>query len=73
MNQGKEVKFFCVGRKGFEQLRRTFEKQIVESVELRSVRQLGFINAEESAKKSSPASRPASSTSARCSIRASSR
>jgi len=23
MNQGKEVKFFCVGRKGYEQLRRT--------------------------------------------------
>ena len=30
MNQGKEVKFFCVGRKGYEQLRRTFDKQIVE-------------------------------------------
>jgi F-type H+-transporting ATPase subunit gamma len=51
MNQGKEVKFFCVGRKGFEQLRRTFEKQIVENVELRSVRQLGFVNAEDIASK----------------------
>jgi F-type H+-transporting ATPase subunit gamma len=51
MNQGKEVKFFCVGRKGFEQLRRTFEKQIVENIELRSVRQLGFVNAEDIAKK----------------------
>ena len=50
-NQGKEVKFFCVGRKGFEQLRRIFEKQIVETVELRSVRQLGFVNAEDIAKK----------------------
>jgi F-type H+-transporting ATPase subunit gamma len=49
--QGKEVKLFCVGRKGLEQLRRTFEKQIVESVELRSVRQLGFVNAEDIAKK----------------------
>jgi F-type H+-transporting ATPase subunit gamma len=49
--QGKEVKFFCVGRKGLEQLRRTFEKQIVESVELRSVRQIGFVNAEDIAKK----------------------
>src|SRR3979409_1874528 len=47
MNQGKEVKFFCVGRKGFEQLRRNFERQIVENVELRSVRQLGFVNAED--------------------------
>jgi F-type H+-transporting ATPase subunit gamma len=51
MNQGKEVKFFCVGRKGYEQLRRNFEKQIVEAVELRSVRQLGFVNAEDIAKK----------------------
>jgi F-type H+-transporting ATPase subunit gamma len=51
INQGKEVKFFCVGRKGFEQLRRNFEKQIVEHLELRSVRQLGFVNAEDIAKK----------------------
>jgi F-type H+-transporting ATPase subunit gamma len=51
INQGKEVKFFCVGRKGYEQLRRTFERQIVENVELRSVRQLGFVNAEDIAKK----------------------
>src|SRR6201991_2890197 len=51
MNQGKEVKFFCVGRKGYEQLRRNFEKQIVEHVELRSVRQLDFVNAEDIARK----------------------
>ncbi|KQW17397.1 ATP synthase F0F1 subunit gamma [Afipia sp. Root123D2] len=51
MNQGKEVKFFCVGRKGYEQLRRQFDKQIVEHVELRSVKQLGFKNAEQIAKK----------------------
>src|ERR687887_358117 len=49
--QGKEVKFFCVGRKGYEQLRRTFEKQIVEHIDLRAVRQLGFANAEDIAKK----------------------
>jgi F-type H+-transporting ATPase subunit gamma len=51
MNQGKDVKFFCVGRKGYEQLRRSFDNQIVENVELRSVRQLGFVNAEAIAKK----------------------
>src|SRR5215471_2844144 len=50
-NQGKDVKFFCVGRKGFEQLRRTFEKQIIEHVDLRSVRQLGFSNADDIASK----------------------
>jgi len=51
MNQGKEVKFFCVGRKGYEQLRRQFDKQIIEHVDLRSVRQLGFVNANDIAKK----------------------
>jgi F-type H+-transporting ATPase subunit gamma len=51
MNQGKEVKIFCVGRKGYEQLRRNFERQIVESLDLRAVRQIGFGNAEEIAKK----------------------
>ena len=51
INEGKEVKFFCVGRKGYEQLRRQFEKQIVEHVDLRSVRQLGFANAEDIAEK----------------------
>jgi F-type H+-transporting ATPase subunit gamma len=51
INQGKQVKFFCVGRKGYEQLRRTFDKQIVEHVDLRGVRQLGFVNAEDIAKK----------------------
>jgi F-type H+-transporting ATPase subunit gamma len=51
INQGKEVKFFCVGRKGYEQLRRQFDKQIVEHLDLKSVRQLGFVNAEDIAKK----------------------
>ena len=51
MGQGKEVKFFCVGRKGYEQLRRQFDKQIVEYVELRSVKVLGFTNANDIAKK----------------------
>jgi F-type H+-transporting ATPase subunit gamma len=51
MNQGKEVKIFCVGRKGFEQLRRNFERQIIENVDLRAVRQLCFVNAEEIANK----------------------
>jgi F-type H+-transporting ATPase subunit gamma len=51
INQGKEVKFFCVGRKGYDQLRRHFEKQIVEHVDLRAVRQLGFVNAEDIASK----------------------
>ncbi|MBR0776779.1 F0F1 ATP synthase subunit gamma [Bradyrhizobium diazoefficiens] len=51
MNEGKEVKFFCVGRKGYEQLRRQFDRQIVEHLDLRGVRQLGFANADAIAKK----------------------
>ena len=43
---GKEVKFLCVGRKGYEQLRRQFEKQIVELIELRGVKQMGFEQAD---------------------------
>ena len=44
--EGKQVKFFCVGRKGYDQLKRLYEKQIVETVELRGVRQIGFEHAE---------------------------
>jgi F-type H+-transporting ATPase subunit gamma len=47
LGEGKEVKIFCVGRKGYEQLRRQFEKNIIEHIELRAVRTLGFQNAEE--------------------------
>src|SRR5690349_23165757 len=47
MSEGKEVKFFCVGRKGYEQLRRQYERQIVEHIELRGVRTLTFEHAEE--------------------------
>src|SRR6202453_4753548 len=51
MGEGKEVKFFCVGRKGYDQLRRLYPDQIVELVDLRSVRQLRFVNAEQIAAK----------------------
>jgi F-type H+-transporting ATPase subunit gamma len=49
--EGKEVKFFCVGRKGYDQIRRQFPAQIVELVDLRSVRVLHFDNAERIAQK----------------------
>jgi F-type H+-transporting ATPase subunit gamma len=51
MADGKEVKFFCVGRKGYDQLRRLYPQQIVELVDLRSVRTLRFENAEAIAQK----------------------
>jgi F-type H+-transporting ATPase subunit gamma len=51
MADGKEVKFFCVGRKGYEQLRRLYAKQIVEMVDLRAARTLRFDHAEMIAEK----------------------
>src|ERR1700761_1304074 len=51
MAEGKEVKFFCVGRKGYDQLRRQFPSQVVDLVDLRSVRALGYANAEKIAEK----------------------
>ena len=49
--EGKEVKIFCVGRKGYDQLRRLYAQQIVEMVDLRAVRVLRFDNAEKIAEK----------------------
>jgi len=46
MNDGKEVKILCVGRKGYDQLRRLYGKQIIETIELRSVKQIGFEQAD---------------------------
>jgi len=49
--EGKDVKILCVGRKGYDLLKRTNEKNIIELVDLRSVRQLGYVNAEDIATK----------------------
>ena len=49
--EGKEVKFFCVGRKGYDQLRRLYGSQIVEMVDLRAARTLHFEHAEMIAEK----------------------
>lgn len=49
--QGKTVEFFCVGRKGYDQVRRLYPKQIVEFVDLRAVRTLGYDNAHDIADK----------------------
>ena len=48
--QGKTVKILCVGRKGYDQLRRLYEKQIVDVTELR-VKTLGFEHAEKVSEK----------------------
>ncbi|MFY9784899.1 MAG: F0F1 ATP synthase subunit gamma [Pseudolabrys sp.] len=48
---GRDVKVLCVGRKGYEQLRRLYGKLIIETIELRGVRSIGFGQADMIAKK----------------------
>ena len=43
---GKTVKILCVGKKGYDQLRRTHEKQILELIDLRSVRTISYATAQ---------------------------
>ena len=49
--QGKTVKFFIVGRKGYDNLRRDFSAQIVERVDFRSVKQMTFAQAHQVAER----------------------
>jgi F-type H+-transporting ATPase subunit gamma len=51
VGQGKEVKILCVGRKGQDQLRRVYGKLIIETIELRGIKQIGFEQADRIAKK----------------------
>ena len=46
-NSGKTVKLLFVGRKGWDVLRREFEQLTVDRVDLKEVRQIGFVNAED--------------------------
>ncbi len=48
---GKTVKILCVGKKGFDQLKRTHEKQIVDQIDLRSVRTITYSTAQPIASK----------------------
>lgn len=45
--EGKTVKILNVGKKGADNLRRDFAKNIVDRVDLKAVKQLGFVNAED--------------------------
>jgi F-type H+-transporting ATPase subunit gamma len=49
--QGKTVKILCVGKKGYDQLRRTHEKQILELIDLRAVRTISYQTAQPIAAK----------------------
>ncbi|MCA1970941.1 MULTISPECIES: F0F1 ATP synthase subunit gamma [Ciceribacter] len=43
---GKTVKIFCVGKKGYDSLRREFAANIVERTDLREVKRVAFENAD---------------------------
>jgi F-type H+-transporting ATPase subunit gamma len=49
--EGKTVKILCVGRKGADVLRREYRSMIIDVVDLRAVRQLGFVEAQDIAKR----------------------
>lgn len=51
MSQGKTVKIITVGKKGADILRREFSANIVDHVDLRAVKKLGFVNADEISRK----------------------
>src|SRR5690606_10143320 len=49
--EGKQVKILCVGRKGYDMLRRDYGQYIIDRVDLREVKQIGFANADAIARK----------------------
>ncbi|RWM25146.1 F0F1 ATP synthase subunit gamma [Mesorhizobium sp.] len=51
LSDGKQVKIICVGKKGFDILRRDYGSLILERVDLREVKTLGFANADAIARK----------------------
>ncbi|MEW5420624.1 F0F1 ATP synthase subunit gamma [Amorphus sp. 3PC139-8] len=51
MREGKTVQFFCVGRKGYDMLRREYASQIVDTIELKDVRRISFADAQKIADK----------------------
>jgi F-type H+-transporting ATPase subunit gamma len=44
--EGKTVKIICVGKKGYDILKRQFASEIIEFIDLREFKQVGFVNAE---------------------------
>jgi F-type H+-transporting ATPase subunit gamma len=48
---GKTVKVVCVGKKGYDILRREYASLIIDRVDLREAKQLGFVHADGIAKK----------------------
>ncbi len=47
LSEGKTVKIMTVGKKGYDALKRNFDKYIVEQIDFRSVKQISFANADQ--------------------------
>jgi F-type H+-transporting ATPase subunit gamma len=46
MRDGKTVKMLFVGKKGYDVLKRTYARNIVDTMEMRGIKQIGFANAQ---------------------------
>jgi F-type H+-transporting ATPase subunit gamma len=46
MAEGKTVKIFCVGKKGNDQLKRLYGRFIIEAIDFKTVKQIGFAQAQ---------------------------
>ena len=49
--EGKTVKIICVGKKGYDEFKRELGQHVIETVDLRSVKSVGFKNADEIGRK----------------------
>ena len=51
IKEGKDIKILCVGRKGFDALKREFGSKIIDTISLKEIKRIGFENALEIGKK----------------------
>ncbi|HEU4986324.1 MAG TPA: F0F1 ATP synthase subunit gamma [Rhizobiaceae bacterium] len=49
--EGKTIKILCVGKKGYDILRRDYGRYIIDRIDLREVKQIGFANADAIARR----------------------
>ncbi|WP_274423392.1 F0F1 ATP synthase subunit gamma [Chelativorans sp. YIM 93263] len=51
LKDGKQVKILCIGKKGYDILRRDFERSIIDRIDLREIKQIGFADASSIARR----------------------
>ncbi len=49
--EGKTVKILCIGKKGFDALRMEFGSIIIDRIDIRAIKHMAFVNADEIGKK----------------------